>query len=161
MPYSTNLASNTSLNTKLNEVKGETTNKINLATTSALTAVENKIPSVSTLVKKNDNKTNNNEIKKEITEHNHDKYITTPEFNKIMADIFAVRLKRANLGSKSGIANLVNKTDFDEKLKNLNKKVTTNKTKNVRVENELKKLHKFDSSLFIGQSYFNNDATQL
>ena len=53
MPYSTNLASNTSLNTKLNEVKGETTNKINLATTSALTAVENKIPSVSTLVKKN------------------------------------------------------------------------------------------------------------
>ena len=78
-----------------------------------------------------------------------------------MADIFAVRLKRANLGSKSDIANLVNKTDFDEKLKNLNKNVTTNKTKNVRVENELKKLHKFDSSLFIGQSYFNNDATQL
>ena len=62
----------------------------NLAATRALTAVGNKIPSVSTLVKKTDYKTKINEIKKKITEHNHDKYITTPAFNKFMADVFAV-----------------------------------------------------------------------
>ena len=38
---------------KINEVKGEIPNITNLATTAALTAVENKIPNVSNLVKKN------------------------------------------------------------------------------------------------------------
>ena len=51
--------------------------------------------------------------------------------------------------------------DFDDKLKNVNKKVTSNKTKHLLVENEFKKLQTFDSSLFIGQSYFNNDGAQL
>ena len=32
------------------------------------------------------------------------------------------------------------------------------KAKHVLVENELKKLKTFDSSLFIGQSYFSNDG---
>ena len=50
----TNLATKTTLNAKINEVKGEIPNITNLATTSALTAVENKIPSVSNLVKKTD-----------------------------------------------------------------------------------------------------------
>ena len=43
----TKLATNASLN-----AKGETPNITNLPTTTALTAVENKIPNVSTLVKK-------------------------------------------------------------------------------------------------------------
>ena len=68
----------------------------------------------------------------------HDKYITTPEFNKLTAENFAARLAQANLASKSDIANFVKKTDFDDKLKNLNKKVTSNKTKHLLVENELK-----------------------
>ena len=58
-------------------------------------------------------------------------------------------------------ANLINKTDFDDKMKSLNKKNTSNKTKYVLVENEFKKLQTFDSSLFIIQSYFNNDEVQL
>ena len=41
--------------------------------------------------------------------------------------------------------------DFDDKLKNLNKKVTSNVTKHLLVENELKKLQTLDSSLLIGQ----------
>ena len=41
--------------------------------------------------------------KKKITDHNHDKYIATPEFKKFMAEIFTLRLRRANLGSKSDI----------------------------------------------------------
>ena len=50
-------------------------------------------------------------------------------------------------------------TDFDDKLKNLNRKVTSNKSKHLLVENELKDLQDKDSSLFIGRSdFFNNGA---
>ena len=52
IPDITNLATKTTLNAKINEVKGEIPNITNLATTSALTAAENKIPTVSNLVKK-------------------------------------------------------------------------------------------------------------
>ena len=47
-----NLATNVSLNAKINEVKGEILSVSNLATNAALTTVENKIPNVSNLVKK-------------------------------------------------------------------------------------------------------------
>ena len=54
----TNLATNTTLNAKINEVKGKMSNItfyycLNLATTTALTAAKNKIPKVGNLVKKN------------------------------------------------------------------------------------------------------------
>ena len=53
--------------------------------------------------------------KKKSYDHNHDKYISTPEFNK-----FFIRLKQANL---------VNKTGFDDKLKKFKKTYFTyNKT---------------------------------
>ena len=115
--------------------------------------MENKIPNVSNLVKKAEYNAKISEIEKKINDHNHDKYITTPEFNKFSAEIFAARLKQANLASKSDIANLVNKTDFDNKLKNLNKNITSSKTKSVLDENEFKKLQTLDSILFIGQTY--------
>ena len=112
IPDITNLATKTTLTAKTNEVKGEIPNIANLATTSALTAVENKIPSVSNLVKKTNYNTKNNEIEKKITDHNHDKYITTQEFNKLTAEIFDLRLKRANLASKSDIVNFAKKDRF-------------------------------------------------
>ena len=46
IPHITNLATNASLNAKIIEVKGEITNITNLAATSALTDVENKMPDV-------------------------------------------------------------------------------------------------------------------
>ena len=52
------------------------------------------------------------------------------------------------------------KTDFDAKLSNLNRKITSNKTKHLLVENELNKLKTFDSSYFIGKSHFEEDGTQ-
>ena len=70
--------------------------------------------------------TNICEIEKKITDHNHKKYITTPEFNKFTTQSSASTLKRANLVSKSNIANFVNDTDFDNKLKG----VTSNKSNN-------------------------------
>ena len=51
------------------------------------------------------------------------------------------------------------KTDFDDKLSNLNRKITSNKAaKHVLVENELKKPKTFDSSYFIGKNYFEEDG---
>ena len=76
-----------------------------------------------------------NEIEKKITDNNYDKYFTTQEFNKLTVQIFAARLAEAILASKTDIADFVKKADFDDKLKNLNKKVTSNKTKHVPVEN--------------------------
>ena len=54
-------------------------------------ATENKIPDVSSLVKKTDYDTKISEIKKRLMDHNHDNYITTPEFDKFIAGTFAVR----------------------------------------------------------------------
>ena len=50
-----------------------------------------------------------------ITDHGHDKYITTPEFNKLTAEHFAARLVQVNLASKTDIAALAKKTEFDNK----------------------------------------------
>ena len=93
--------------------------------------------------------------------HDHDKYITIPELNKLTAENLTERLAQANLASKGDIANFVKATDLDGKLKKLHKKIVSNKTKYLLVKNELRKLQLIDSSLFIGQSYFNNDGAQL
>ena len=122
-------------NAKIKNIEDTIPDITNLATTSALIIAENKIPNVSNLVKKIDYNTKINEIEKKITDHNHDKYITTPEFNKFTAETFAARLKQANLASKSDIFNFVNKTDFDNKLLSFNKRINSNKTKHVLVEN--------------------------
>ena len=57
-------------------------------------------------------------------------------------------------------ANLVTKTGFDDKLLNLSRKITINKTKHVLVENKFKKLKTFDWSYFIGKSHFEEDGVQ-
>ena len=76
-----------------------------------------------TQLKKPDYNTNSQEIKKKITDHNYDKYITTQEFNNITSEHFAARLAQVNLASKNDIADFVSKTDFHDKLKNSNKKL--------------------------------------
>ena len=120
-----------------------------LATKTALTAVENKKPNVSILVKNTDYNTKITEIENKLNNNNHDKYITTPEFNTLVVDVFNVRLAQTNF---------ITKTDFDAKLSNLNRKFTVNKSKNLLVENELNKLKTFDSSYFIGKSHFGEDG---
>ena len=65
-----------------------------------MTAVENKIPDTSNLVRKTDYNTKITEIEKKLTDHNHDKYITTTEFNKLATDTFNARIVQANLVKK-------------------------------------------------------------
>ena len=75
--------------------------------------MENKIPNVSSFVKKTNYDTKISELEKKVIDHNHDKYITTPEFNTLSASVFNVRL---------ALANLITKTDFHAKLSSLNLK---------------------------------------
>ena len=91
------------------------------------------------------------EFEKKLTDQDHDKYITTSKFDSIAAKGFNARLAQTNL---------VTKTDFDDEWKSLNQKVTTNTSKHLLVENELKKLKTLDSSYFRGKSYFEEDITQ-
>ena len=65
--------------------------------------------------KKTDYNTKINEIEKKITDHNCDKYITIPEFNKFTNRIFDLRLSEQIQRSESDIANFVNKTDSNNK----------------------------------------------
>ena len=53
---------------------------------------------------------------------------------------FYARLAQANLAIKSDIADFVKKIDFDDKLNNSNKNVTSYKKQHVLVENELNEL---------------------
>ena len=97
--------------------------------------MENKIPSISNLVKKTDYDTKVSEIEKNITDHSHDEYITTPEFNKL----------------KLAQANLVTKTDFDNNCLVLNYRNTVlNKTRHLLNEKELKKIKNIWFGLFHG-----------
>ena len=45
-------------------------------------------------------------------------------------------------------------------MSSVNRRITANKSENLLVENELKKLKTFDSSYFIGKSHFEEDGTQ-
>ena len=76
------------------------------------------------LVKKTDYNTKITKIEKKLTDHDHDKYITDPEFNTFTADVFNAKLAQANLRTK---------TDFDAKLSSRDRKITTDNTRHFLV----------------------------
>ena len=77
--------------------------------------IENKIPNTNSLVRMTVLNTKIKEVENKIP--NHEKFITTPEFNTLTAQNFTARLKQANL---------VTETDFNEKLTDFNRKITSN-----------------------------------
>ena len=81
IPDTSNLVKKSDYNTKISEIESKIPSISSLATSSALTAVENKIPNINNLVKKTDYDTKVTEIEKKFTDHKHDEYIATPEFN--------------------------------------------------------------------------------
>ena len=151
IPDASGLVKKTDYNTKIIDIEGKIPDVSNLATKAELTTAENKMPNVGNFVNKTDCNTKVTEIENKLNNHNHDKYITTPEFNTFAADVFNARIARANL---------ITKRDFDDKLSNLNSKITANKSKHLLVENELKELRTFDLGYFIGKSHFEEDGTQ-
>ena len=79
-------------------------------------------------MKNTDYDTKISDVEKKIANHNHGKYITTQEFNKLATENVNARLAQTNLIT----------TDFDAKLQFLSERITSNKTKHLLVENELK-----------------------
>ena len=151
IPDRSNLAKKNKLNTKITETENKIPGISGLGTNSALTAVENKIPDVSGLVKNTDYELKISEIEKKIADHNHEKYITIQELNKLTTENFNARLAQANLMSK---------TEFGAKLQSPSKRITSNKAKHLLVENELKKLKTFYLSYFKDKGHFEEDGTQ-
>ena len=92
---------------------------------------------VNLVKKKPDYNTKITETEKKTFDHNHNHNITTQEFNKLMRETFAARLKTASLGTKSDIADLLKDKYFDNKLENMDKNVTSNKIKHVETEKKL------------------------
>ena len=76
------------------------------------------------LVKKADYNTKICEIRKKILDHVYGKYAITQEFNKLTAYNFKARLTHEKVAIKGGIADLLKKTDFYEKIKSLSKTIT-------------------------------------
>ena len=77
------------------------------------------MPNVSNLIKRKDCETKIAENEKKVTNQNHDRYITTSEFNKLTKEDFAARLAQANL---------ITNTDFDNTLyMSFNRKNNSNK----------------------------------
>ena len=90
------------------------------------------------------------EIENKITtDHDHDKYITTQEFNKLTAENFTARSAQASLASKSDLANFVQKTDLNKnELNELSKKIKTISIKGLAKD----LINKF--CILNGQKYF-------
>ena len=152
IPSVSGLVKKTDVNSKISEVEGKIPSISGLPTNSELTAVENKIPDVNALIKNTDYDTKISETEKKITDHDHEKYFTTPELNTLAATVFNAKLAQADL---------VTKTDFDAELKKNSDRVTSNKFKHLLLENKLKKLKTFDLNYFKGKNYFEgNDGAQ-
>ena len=130
IPDTSAFVKNTDYSSKITEIENKIPSISGLATNSELTAIENKIPHVSNFFKKAHYNTIISEIEGKINNHTHDKYNPTPKFNNLTAKVFDARLK---------LANLVTKTNFDIELKKNSDRVTSNKSKHLLVENELKK----------------------
>ena len=81
------------------------------------------------------------DIENKLNNRNHDKYIATSEFNILAADVFNVRLAKANL---------IAKTNFDAKLSILNRNITANKKKHF--------LNDDDLSYYHGKHYFDEGS---
>ena len=89
------------------------------------------------------------------------KYFTSFDYNKFTNNILGAKIKGKKLVNESDIANFVKNTNSDDKLKNINVKVTSNRTKHVESENKLNELLEKVNLLstkgynfFLGRTYF-------
>ena len=101
--------------TKPTELQNKVAYVSSLAIKTAWTVVENKMPVIG-LVKKTNYDTKISELEKKLPDNNHDKDITTPEFNTLADAIFNASLAQANL---------ITKPNFDAGLSSLHRKFTT------------------------------------
>ena len=92
--------------TEITEIEGKIPSITGLATNLALTAVKNKLLDVSSLKKRQITIQKLLKLKKKVSDHNHDKYITSPEFNNLAAKIFTGGLAQADSVTKTLVKGL-------------------------------------------------------
>ena len=138
IPSITNLDTNAALNAKITEVKGETPSITNLTTTDAVTAVETKIPDVKDLAKKAYYDAKISEMEK--------KYFTTSDYNKFTKGTIDPKVTENRLVIEC--VWLKRKKD-KWRIKNISNKVRIKSRTRWNI-----KIHTYDLSLFICQSYF-------
>ena len=113
--------SKTKYDTDKSELEKKIPNVTDFVRKTKPTELENKIPDVSSLATKT-------EIEK-LLKLKRNLLIMIMTSMTLAANVFNARL---------ALANLITKADFDAKLSSLNKKVTSNQTKHLLIENELK-----------------------
>ena len=91
------------------------------------------------------------EIENKLNNHNHDKYISTREFNTLAADVFNARLSRANLDVK---------TIFDNTVSSLDTKINGNKSLGALLQRTFKTLESPDLCYVKSKSHFGEDGAQ-
>ena len=150
----------TDYNAKIAEIENKIPDTSNLTTTTALTTIENKIPDTNSLVKKTDYNTKIADIEGKIPDisnlatktalisienkiHNASSFVTKSSYDTKIKEIKNKYVSNADFNSKLVQANLITKSDFGNKLTNLNRKITKNKSDHVLLENELNKLKNF------------------
>ena len=132
----------TDIDKKISDTSGVViTNVLN----TTFSEVQNKIPDTSSLVTTTVLNTKVSELENKVRDYS--KYITQG-FSKLTAENFAASLTQANL---------VSKTDFDNKLISCNRKITWNKTKYLEVIKNLDSLATKDYNFFLGKIYFISD----
>ena len=107
IPNTSGLVKKTEYDSKTSEIEVKILDDGTLVIQFALSTVENNIPSINNLVKKVDYDTKVTEIQNKLNKHNHDKYITTPEFNTLANDVFNSRLARVNFVTQRNFNNSV------------------------------------------------------
>ena len=149
----------TNYNAKITEIENKISHISNLATKTSLTTVENKIPDINGLTTKTELSTVESKIpdisnlatKTALTNLSH----TVPDINTLInKSDYVTKIKKikrkyvSNTGfdSKLAQANVITKINFDAKI--------------IELENNIKKLQKFDLSYFRGKNYFDEDGTQ-
>ena len=133
--------------------------------------IEDKIPDISNLATKSNLNTKINEVKNEIPSITGLATISalTAVENKIPSNsgLATISTLTAVENKIPSISSLVEKTDYDTKVGeienrmiSLNRKIVSNKTKDISLENDLKRLKTFESSYFRGKNYFDEDGNQ-
>ena len=107
-----------------------------------MTAVKNKIPNVSDLVKETDCRAKILDIEF--------KYFTAADYNKFLSQTLNAKIKQEELVDKSAIAEFINNADSDN--------ISSNISNESRIKS--KAIQRFDSSYFPGKSHFEDDFTQ-
>ena len=100
----------TDYNAKISEIESQIPSSSGLTTTSALTAVENKIPNVGNLGKKTDYDAKSLDIESKYFSN-----FTTADYNKFTSRALDAKIKQRGLVHKFVITGFVNNADLDFK----------------------------------------------